>query len=341
MGNVTAAKTPEVEFDPIRRAAVTVSRSDDYRVLSRIRPQSSYAPADGRPVKRALLVDSETTGLDNENDLAIEVCLLPFTFIEETGEIVDVLVDEMYVGLQEPPFPLEPKITRITGLTDEKLRGQRFDMDRIEALARTVNVVIAHHASFDRRIFERLDKEFAKKVWMCTQQMIPWAEEGVMGTKQEYIATSLGLFYDAHRAQSDCEALLYIMAQPLPRSDRMPLSVMINEVRRPLYAVQLPVIPFKQASYVKQDLFRLGYHFPRDEQWNDQRGQRSYMCMVTEENSREVLRKTIDVLARVNAGRPSVTEIAFADYFTRRAACIDFRWPEPLEYQPEGLAEAA
>lgn len=341
MGNVKPDQPPAVEFDLLRRAAATVARSDEYRVLSRIRPQTSYAPRDGRPVKRALLVDSETTGLDNENDLAIEICLLPFTFVEETGEVVDVLVDEMYVGLQEPSFPLSPTIVKVTHLTDEDLRGKRFDMERVHQLATSVNVVVAHNASFDRRIFERLDREFAKKAWLCSQRMIPWNDEGVMGTAQEYIAHSLGLFYDAHRAQSDCEALLHILAQPLPRSDRMPLSVMISEVRRSLYAIQLPPIPFQQVRHVKADLNYLGYYLPREEQWDGRRGDRSYMRIVPAEDSRALLRETLDVLKRVNAGRPVVTEIAYTDFFTRRAACIDFRWPEPRPYEADSLSAAA
>lgn len=320
MGNVNP-KYPKAQFGDLRKAAVTLAASQDYRVLSRIEPQRFYGDAEGQRLIRGLIVDSETTGLDPEVDLITEMAILPFTFTE-SGVIVEVLLDEAYVGLQDPCMPLSRKIKQKTGLTDEDLVGQMLDFKRISDLAKSAKLTIAHNAAFDRPLFERACPEFEKMFWACSQKMIAWSDEAVMGDKMEYIASSCGYFYEAHRAMSDCQALLHLLSRPLPVSDQMPLEVMMRELRREMHYVFIQDPPF--GDDFKQQMYRLGYR------WLNQPGYKGYGRLVARDSANDNLSSVMALLKKHSHKGPTITRVDPKDFFTQRPTFSRFFWPEAL-----------
>lgn len=82
---------------------------------------------------QGLVVDVETTGLNHELDAVTEIAALPFEFLPASGEIVHL--GPMYTGLQDPGRPMTPEIVKLTGLTDDMLRGQRIDWRRVSGNA--------------------------------------------------------------------------------------------------------------------------------------------------------------------------------------------------------------
>src|SRR5215831_3479486 len=68
-----------------------LSESEDYRVLRRVPEASQWKlkPAQGE-TRRALNVDTETTGLDQDQDEVVELALLPFEYERDSGRIVAV-----------------------------------------------------------------------------------------------------------------------------------------------------------------------------------------------------------------------------------------------------------
>ena len=46
--------------------------------------------------------------------------------------------------------------SRLTGITDAMLAGQRINLDAVEAFIEQADLVIAHNAGFDRPFCERL-----------------------------------------------------------------------------------------------------------------------------------------------------------------------------------------
>lgn len=204
----------------------------DYRVLRRLVPRLDFGPPTVLPTATAaegagapggdapddrwrtlLVLDTETTGLEAGRDRVIELALLRVTVDRTTGQPVGAV--QVYDGLEDPGQPLPAAIVDITGLTDEQLRGQRLDDDRVAELMRGVDVVVAHNAAFDRPFVERRYPAFAELAWACSWADLNWKALGQGSAKLEALAAAAGWFYDAHRAEADCHALLAVLARPL------------------------------------------------------------------------------------------------------------------------------
>ena len=109
----------------LEQLAVRLEQSGDYRILRRVPVVTRYADDDPAALKRlGLIVDIETTGLDPASDRIIELACLPFHFSSE-GVLYDVLPG--YAGFEDPGQPLHEEVVRLTGITDDQLRGQKLD----------------------------------------------------------------------------------------------------------------------------------------------------------------------------------------------------------------------
>src|SRR5262245_22758659 len=106
------------------RAERLLSQSPDYRVLRRVPVASEWRLATSAGDKRrAVLVDTETTGLDQDKDEVIELALLPFEYDFESGRIVSVDEVEALSAFREPSFPIPAEATRLHGVTNEMVKG--------------------------------------------------------------------------------------------------------------------------------------------------------------------------------------------------------------------------
>ena len=120
----------------------------DYRVLRRI-DETTLPLArddDATPTRTGVVVDIETTGLDAARDVIIELAMRRFRF-DAAGRIV--AVGATRVWREDPERPLDPAITRLTGLTDADLAGQSIDEAAATAILRSAAVIVAHHVAFD------------------------------------------------------------------------------------------------------------------------------------------------------------------------------------------------
>jgi len=209
----------------LEQLAARLEQSDDYRVLRRVPVVTRYADDDPAITKRlGLIVDIETTGLDPAGDRIIELACLPFHFSSE-GALYDVLPG--YAGFEDPGQPLDGEVVRLTGITDEQLRGRKLDEEVVTTLAAAANLVIAHNATFDRCFLERRFPLFVDKPWACTMGQVPWAEEGLGSARLDYLLSRLGFFFDDHRAMADCRAVLHLLSLSLPYSGRPILPLLL------------------------------------------------------------------------------------------------------------------
>lgn len=153
-------------------AANRLEDSGDYRVLRRLVPRPIVAREDNTFPYLAVLVDTETTGLQHARDEVIEIGAVAFTY-DSDGRIGDVV--GVYSGLRQPMAPIPPEITRLTGITDEMVVGQEIDIAALDALIEPADLVIAHNARFDRPFCEKLSPVFVPKAWACSVSEICWA----------------------------------------------------------------------------------------------------------------------------------------------------------------------
>ncbi len=200
----------------------------NYRVLRRLAPRSSFAEPDGRPLAKGLIVDTETTGLNQDTDKIIEIGVVVFEYDPETGQAYRVL--DTYGCLEDPGIQITAEISAITGITNEMVAGKRIDDARVAALVNDASIVIAHNSKFDRPFMEDRFPVFETLPWGCSFAQVDWDGEGLGARKLDYIAFQFGFFFDAHRAEADCMALLNILQQELPKSKVKVLKSMLGQL---------------------------------------------------------------------------------------------------------------
>jgi DNA polymerase-3 subunit epsilon len=231
----------------------------DYRVLRRLLPRTEYAAPDGRPLLKGVIVDTETTGLDQASDKIIEIGLVIFEFDPETGQAFRVL--ETYDSLEDPGIPIPAEATAVTGITDAMVAGQKIDDAKVGELIKGAALVIAHNSRFDRPFLEQRLPIFETLPWGCSFAQLDWKGEGIGSAKLDYIASQYGFFFDAHRAETDCLALLEILQQPLPRSSVLALKRLVDKVQEKDWCVFALNSKFETKDALKA----------RSYQWNAER----------------------------------------------------------------------
>lgn len=234
--------------------AATLARHSDYRVLRRLVPIRHFDRTAQGPVIRVLVLDTETTGLDHSRDKIIELAMLQVDVDIMTGlPVGDVAV---YDGLEDPGMPISKEIQAITGISSEMVRGLHLDEARIAAMLAGADLVIAHNAGFDRPFCEARIPAFAQLPWGCSFADIDWRKEGHGSAKLEYLALEKGWFYDAHRAEVDCHALLAVLGEPLPTFGQSGLAKIIAMSRLPSYRLQATNAPFEAKDLLKARAYR-------------------------------------------------------------------------------------
>ncbi len=258
--------------------AVALEAHPDYRVLRRLDVTREWPALTGAEVSQAVVLDTETTGLDLAADKIIELAMVKFEYSRATGEVGRVL--GVYDGLEDPGVPIPPESTALHGITDEMVAGKRLDESAIEALLDGVGVVIAHNAGFDRPFVERRLPGSASLAWGCSLREVPWDSVGIGSAKLEYLAYRYGFFFDAHRAEIDCRALLEVLRRPLPEQSHAAsngragsgkageprsagvtaLKVLLTSAREPSLRIWATGSPFE----TKDELKARGYRWEPD-----------------------------------------------------------------------------
>lgn len=238
----------------VAQMAALVGAHADYRVLRRLQPVHHFARVAKGPVIRVIVLDTETTGLDHATDKIIELAMLRVDVDNATGlPVGDVTV---YDGLEDPGRPVSAEIQAITGISTEMVKGRHLDEALIASLLNDVDLVIAHNAGFDRPFCEARLPAFAQLAWGCSFTDIDWKTEGQSSAKLEYLALDKGWFYDAHRAEVDCHALLAVLEEPLPKSGQSGLAKIMAASRAPSFRLQATNAPFDAKDLLKARGYR-------------------------------------------------------------------------------------
>ncbi|TVR94950.1 MAG: 3'-5' exonuclease [Trueperaceae bacterium] len=233
--------------------AVRLEASPDFRVLRAVAPPERLdALPDGARV--GVYLDLETTGLDHRADRVIELGLVRFAYDLDNGTVLGMLDD--YSGLEDPGRPLPPEITRLTGIDDAMLAGQRIDDGRVQALLEGASVVIAHNARFDRPFAEARLPAFADVHWACSLRDVAWRDEGFESSGLQALVMASGGFFEGHRAVEDCYAGVYLLARPLPRSGERALAALRRNALRRDVRVWAVGSPFDTKDLLKARGYR-------------------------------------------------------------------------------------
>ena len=233
--------------------AQALAQHPDFRVLRRLVPRSDYGAVNGQATRRVIVLDTETTGLDSKTESIIELAMLSVLVDAATGEPVGPV--SIYESFEDPGKPIPAQITEITGIDDAMVKGQRIDDAAVTAMVQQADLVVAHNAGFDRPFVEARFPVFAAKAWGCSFQGIDWKKEGSGSAKLEFLASERGWFYDAHRAQVDCHALLQVLASPLA-DGQTGLSRLLTGAGQTRYKLRATGAPFEAKDKLKSRGYR-------------------------------------------------------------------------------------
>lgn len=232
--------------------AEALVKSADYRVLRRLVSRKTFAPSIGQSTKTGILLDVETTGLDQRKHEIIELGMVKFDYLPD-GRIVGI--KDVFSSFNEPSEPIPLEIAALTGITNAMVAGQRTNEAAVSSFADDAVIVIAHNASFDRKFAERYWPIFQRKAWGCSATEVAWRKHGFEGSRLGYLLNGAGFFHQAHRAVDDCHALLEILGLELPTPGTSALAVLLEQARKKTMRVWAEQSPFG----LKDSLKRRGY----------------------------------------------------------------------------------
>jgi DNA polymerase-3 subunit alpha len=168
----------------------------------------------------AVIFDTETSGLVENRTLRLERQPYITEFYACDVDLATGVISREHDTLIKPvdakgnQVKLEPKITKITGITDEMLADQQpfsYHAEKIRAFLERTDLVIAHNLSFDKDMveieFDRLEQKIVWPRGLCTV-------EQTVGMKGFRLSLSLlhqelfgEPFAGSHRAKADVAAL--------------------------------------------------------------------------------------------------------------------------------------
>jgi len=240
--------------------AKRLEQAPDFRVLRRIVPIMDFGPPApesaqaSTDVRRVLVLDTETTGLSHQGDKIIELAMLLVDVNTATGQpFGPVAVVE---GFEDPGMPIPVVAQQVTGINDAMVKGQQLDDAQVEAMVARADLIVAHNAGFDRPFVEARFPCFATKSWACSFMDIDWKAAGAGSSKLSALAIDQGWFYDAHRAQVDCHALLQVLSRPVGGTTTTGLRQLIDAAGQPSFKLRATGSPFESKDRLKERGYR-------------------------------------------------------------------------------------
>lgn len=257
--------------------AEQLRQSGQYRIINKYYKPEGYNTDSSTDKKLiGVFLDTETTGLSCVTDRIIELGMVKFKY-DADGRIFQLL-DE-FNRYQDPGMPIPEAITKLTGITDDMVKGHQINVEEVDSYLKDVDIIITHNAQFDRAFFEITFPNITPKPWGCSMYDVDWKNEGISSHKLEYIAYKYNFFFEGHRAITDCLAGVHILAQNLLISQQPVLKQLLESalaIRFRLWATNAP--------YESKDLLKTrGYRWSMNQ--NDK--QRAWSIELKEDQIEE------------------------------------------------------
>ncbi len=217
---------------------------------------SSLKPNEERPEilkkenspENILILDTETTGLDNEKDDCLEVGSILFNVKNRSVLAQQSFLLPVEINNAEKINNIPAEITRLPQPLSEAIKY-------FESLVRVSDVIVAHNAEFDMKWFGLNKLPQIEKQWICSMDDITWPVDRQLKTRPSVrdLALAYGVpVWNAHRALTDCIYLAEVFKR-------------CSELEKMLIRAQEPKVLLRaEISYEKRHLARnAGFR------WND------------------------------------------------------------------------
>ena len=151
-------------------------------------------------IEKILILDTETTGLDENNDEVIEIgCIL---FHVPTKVVLSQLSFLFPVSLNEAEH-INGISAEVTNIEQPWEDGLNFFLKLVDCS----DLIVAHNAEFDRKWFGRGKLPKLQKIWVCSLEDINWSFKRSLKTRPSVTDLALSFsipVWNLHRALSDC-----------------------------------------------------------------------------------------------------------------------------------------
>jgi DNA polymerase-3 subunit epsilon len=197
------------------------------------------------------IVDTETTGLDPGSDEVIGLAILCLRVDRSSGLVLGVVGDTCQ---WQQPGRMSQAAEATTRLRRSDLEGRHFDRQAVDALLAVTDLVVAHNAAVDRPFMEPLFPALEDLPWACSLTEIDWRAHGVQAPSIDGLLQGYGLAPSDGTPRSDCQALVRILASPLPGTGETGLSGLITASARVRVECVLPGEVDPQAQAILSSL---------------------------------------------------------------------------------------
>lgn len=156
-------------------------------------------------MRRVLLLDTETTGLDPKVDTCIEVAAVVYD-LQHASPIVSFAA-----LIRAAANPCE-KVNHIPAALLGEAPPSDLIWPRVASMADACDAILAHNAAFDRGFVPASLRD--AKPWICTQNDLDWPQQTKPGQSLVALALAHGLgVASAHRAAADCDLLSRLLTR--------------------------------------------------------------------------------------------------------------------------------
>lgn len=247
-----------IKFFDENRIEEYKARANDFQVLERVPitrkeiyenvPFFFERPQENERLGTIIFMDTETTGLDLQKDVLIEIGLVKATYSLDRKIILSI--DKYYDELEDPGFEMPEETIKIHGIRNEAVKGRRIDDNIINSFCTDNTLMVSHNAKFDRKIFEKRFPHLGNLPWACSLEDINWKGLGYNGAKLIYLNFENGYFYDAHRAFVDTLAMIWVL-----HVDQSAFAMLLDNAFVSSYMIEANV-PFGIKDEVKNKGFK-------------------------------------------------------------------------------------
>ena len=147
-----------------------------------------------------MILDTETTGLDNENDDCLEVGAILFNVKSRSVLAQQSFLLPVESNNAEKINNIPAEITRLPQPLFEAIKY-------FESLVQASDAIVAHNAEFDMKWFGLKKLPQIEKQWICSMDDITWPADRQLKTRPSVrdLALAYGVpVWNAHRALTDC-----------------------------------------------------------------------------------------------------------------------------------------